>query len=237
MKYSLIGHGAEAKIYLIETDNKENNKFIFNFDKEFLNNLEISSNEFKIEYEKNKIVLKYRYNKKYRNEIIDKEFRKYRTRIESKILKKLESLINIPKLIYSDEDNGIIIMEYIEGYKLSEYLEKIDYENILYEIGKYIGTMHKNKIVHGDLTTGNIIYNGKIYFIDFGLSFFSTKIEDFAVDLHLFKETFESNHWKISDKFDLVLEGYKGGFKEKYNDVFKRLKVVESRGRYKSILF
>ncbi|MGC9133586.1 MAG: KEOPS complex kinase/ATPase Bud32 [Nanopusillaceae archaeon] len=237
MKYSLIGHGAEAKIYLIETDNKENNKFIFNFDKEFLNNLEISSNEFKIEYEKNKIVLKYRYNKKYRNEIIDKEFRKYRTRIESKILKKLESLINIPKLIYSDEDNGIIIMEYIEGYKLSEYLEKIDYENILYEIGKYIGTMHKNKIVHGDLTTGNIIYNGKIYFIDFGLSFFSTKIEDFAVDLHLFKETFESNHWKISDKFDLVLEGYKEGFKEKYNDVFKRLKVVESRGRYKSILF
>jgi Kae1-associated kinase Bud32 len=237
MKYNLIGHGAEAKIYLIETNDKENDKFIFKFDKEILNNLGINSDEFKIEYEKNKIVLKYRYKKKYRNEMIDKEFRKYRTRIESKILKKLENLINVPKLIYSNEDNGIIVMEYIEGYKLSEYLEKLDYENILYEIGKYIGIMHKNKIVHGDLTTGNIIYNGKIYFIDFGLSFFSTKIEDFAVDLHLFKETFESNHWKISDKFNLVLEGYKEGFKEKYNDVFKRLKIVESRGRYKSILF
>ncbi|BFI73712.1 O-sialoglycoprotein endopeptidase [Nanoarchaeota archaeon] len=236
MKYNLIGHGAEAKIYLIESEEK-NEKYIFNFNKEFLNELNINSPEFKIEYEKNKIVLKYRYKKKYRNEIIDKEFRKYRTRIERKILERLYNLINIPKLLYYNEDNGIIIMEYIEGYKLSEYLEKLNYEEILYNIGKYIGIMHKNKIVHGDLTTGNIIYNGNIYFIDFGLSFFSNRIEDYAVDLHLFKETFESNHWRISDKFNIILEGYKEGFPEKYNEILHRLKVVESRGRYKSILF
>ncbi|MGC9079505.1 MAG: KEOPS complex kinase/ATPase Bud32 [Nanopusillaceae archaeon] len=238
MKFTLIGHGAEAKIYLIETEEKSD-YYIFNFTPEILKEMEIEIKEpFSIKYIENKIILKYRYKKKYRNEIIDYEFRKNRTRIERKILNKLKNVINIPELIYYDDENGIIIMEYIDGYKLSEYLEKLDYEKILYEIGKNIGLIHKNKIVHGDITTGNIIYkNGKIYFIDFGLSFFSNRIEDFAVDLHLFKETFGSNHWRISDKFDIVLEGYKEGFPEKYDDIFKRLKVVESRGRYKSILF
>jgi Kae1-associated kinase Bud32 len=238
MEYKLIGHGAEAKIYLIESNKKENNKYIFEFNKDFLNELEIDSEEFKIENDKNKIVLKYRYKKKYRNELIDKEFRKYRTRIEARILEKLYNYISVPRLLYKNEENGIIVMEYIEGYNLAKYLEKLNYEEILYNIGKYIGLIHKNKIVHGDLTTGNMIYNnGKIYFIDFGLSFFSNRIEDYAVDLHLFKELFESNHWRISDKFSLILEGYKESFPEKYDEVFHRLKVVESRGRYKSILF
>ena len=238
MEYKLIGHGAEAKIYLIESNKKENDKYIFEFNKDFLNKLEIDSEEFKIENDKNKIVLKYRYKKKYRNELIDKEFRKYRTRIEARILEKLYNYINVPRLLYKNEENGIIVMEYIEGYNLAKYLEKLNYEEILYNIGKYIGLIHKNKIVHGDLTTGNMIYNnGKIFFIDFGLSFFSNRIEDYAVDLHLFKELFESNHWRISDKFSLILEGYKESFSEKYDEVFHRLKVVESRGRYKSILF
>jgi len=209
-----------------------------NLIKIFLNKLGIDSEEFKIENDKNKIVLKYRYKKKYRNELIDKEFRKYRTRIEAKILEKLYNYINVPKLLYKNEENGIIIMEYIAGYNLATSFEKLTYEEILYNIGKYVGLIHKNKIVHGDLTTGNMIYNnGKIYFIDFGLSFFSNRIEDYAVDLHLFKELFESNHWRISDKFSLILEGYKESFLKKYEEVFHRLKVVESRGRYKSILF
>ena len=55
MEYKLIGHGAEAKIYLIESDKKENEKYIFEFNKDFLDKLEINSEEFKIEDNKNKI--------------------------------------------------------------------------------------------------------------------------------------------------------------------------------------
>src|SRR4030042_1167648 len=45
-------------------------------------------------------------------------------------------------------------------------------------------------IINGDLTTSNMILNpdNKLYFIDFGLSFHSNKIEDKAVDLHLLKQ-------------------------------------------------
>ncbi|BBL45497.1 serine/threonine protein kinase [Nanobdella aerobiophila] len=237
MKYELIGHGAEAKLYLIETNEKKDN-YIFRFNKDLLKKLDIDYKEFEINYKENKIILKYRYKKKYRNEIIDNRLRKYRTRIEIKILEKLYNKVNVPELIYNDEDFGIIIMSYIDGYKLSEYIEKLDYNNILYNIGKSIGIMHKNNIVHGDLTTANMIYkDNNIYFIDFGLSFFSKRIEDFAVDIHLFKEIFKSNHWKIYGSFNKFIEGYKESFNDRYKDIIDRLKKVEARGRYKSILF
>ncbi|WP_231434194.1 protein kinase family protein [Candidatus Nanopusillus massiliensis] len=129
-------------------------------------------------------------------------------------------------------------MEYIEGYNLAKYLEKLNYEEILYNIGKYIGLIHKNKTCTWRFNYWKYEFNnGKIYFIDFGLSFFSNRIADYAVDIHLFKELFDPNHWRIYDKFSLILEGYRESFSEKYDEIFHRLKVVESRGRYKSILF
>ena len=57
------------------------------------------------------------------------------------------------------------------------------------EIGKLVGMMHKNGIMHGDLTTSNfILYKNKVYVIDFGLSQKTIKSEDHAVDLRLIKE-------------------------------------------------
>ena len=73
---------------------------------------------------------------------------------------------------------------------------------------------------------------GKIYFIDFGLSFISPKIEDKAVDLHLLKQAIESKHYKIQEEaFKYVLDGYKKY--SKADEVIKRLQVVESRGKNK----
>ena len=72
--------------------------------------------------------------------------------------------------------------------------------------------------------------NKEIYFIDFGLSFFSQKIEDKAVDLHLLKQALESKHYKIWEKcFKEVLEGYKAA--KDYNEVMARFEKVEKRGR------
>ena len=93
--------------------------------------------------------------------------------------------------------------------------------------------MHNNNIIHGDLTTSNMILENEIYFIDFGLSFFSDKTEDKAVDLHLLRHALESKHHKIFEKsFKAVLNGYKSKCR-KYNETIKRLEKVESRGRYK----
>jgi Kae1-associated kinase Bud32 len=88
-------------------------------------------------------------------------------------------------------------------------------------------------IIHGDLTTSNMILNSEVFFIDFGLSFFSEKVEDKAVDLHLLRQALESKHYKVWEEcFTAVRQGYEGTA----NDaelVLKRLEVVESRGRYK----
>ena len=72
----------------------------------------------------------------------------------------------------------------------------------------------------------------KIFFIDFGLSFFSDKTEDKAVDLHLLKKALESKHYKIFEEcFKAALEGYKKS--DNYEAIIKRFQIVEKRGRYK----
>ncbi|MEM4680413.1 MAG: KEOPS complex kinase/ATPase Bud32 [Nanopusillaceae archaeon] len=232
-----IFRGAESKIFLLE-GLKDNNEFIFNLDKKKLREIlnEDVDNEIYFKYTEKFTILKARYRKNYRNYIIDKEFRKHRTRREVKIINKLKESINVPEIIFFDEDLGIIVMEYIEGERVSNILEKLNHENILYKIGEQVGIIHNNKIVHGDLTTSNIlIKNEIIYLIDFGLSYFSARIEDFAVDLHLFKESFESRHWKICDSFKNFLEGYK---RSNLNSerVIKKLEEIERRGRYKNII-
>jgi len=61
--------------------------------------------------------------------------------------------------------------------------------------------MHKNGIMHGDLTTSNfILVKGKISVIDFGLALRTQKPEDHAVDLRLFKEILNSAHEDIASK-------------------------------------
>jgi len=178
-------------------------------------------------------IIKDRIKKSYRLKEIDEKLRKFRTKREAKVLEKL-SAINFPcpKLIHSDSKE-IIEMEHIEGPKLRDIIEKNDYLKLSKELGKKIAIMHNNNIIHGDLTTSNMLLNKEIYFIDFGLSFFSHKTEDKAVDLHLLKQALDSKHYKIFEKcFKEVLKSYK---KECVNgeEVITRLEKVESRGRYK----
>lgn len=179
-------------------------------------------------------ILKERFAKTYRIKEIDDKLRGSRTRREAKILQKLE-VINFPapKLIKSDDKENILI-EKIEGRLVKDVLENSDYVKLCSEIGKKVAVLHNNLIIHGDLTTSNMIYNKEIYFIDFGLSFFSEKAEDKAVDLHLLKEALESKHYKIWEEcFKSALEAYR---KEaaKSVETLKRLEAVEKRGRYRA---
>ena len=179
-------------------------------------------------------VIKDRFEKDYRIKEIDKRLRKSRTKREAKIFDKL-SLIDFPapKLIESD-DKQKIVMDFVKGPKVRDILEKSDYKKLSSEIGKKIAILHNNNIIHGDLTTSNMILSNEVYFIDFGLSFFSHKIEDKAVDLHLLKQALESKHYRVwEDCFKAALEGYKTECRD-CSEVLKRLERVEGRGRYKS---
>mgnify|MGYP001561246109 CR=1 FL=1 len=179
--------------------------------------------------EKNKLI-KHRIPKSYRIKEIDDKLRKFRTRREGKILEKAS--INVPKIFKIDDKDMKIEMEFIPGKLLKDILDDLsisERNKICKQIGEEISKLHEQSIIHGDLTTSNLIYyNKKIYFIDFGLSFFSHKIEDKAVDLHLLKQALESKHYKhFESTFKAILSAYKN------KEVLSRLEIVEKRGRYK----
>lgn len=210
--------------------------------------------EAKIFSNKNKII-KERTKKSYRLPILDEKLRKQRTKKEAKLLEKLQSIIPVPKIIHSS--NYEITMQKIQGKKLSESLDKLkNSSETCKEIGKNIAKLHDEGIIHGDLTTSNMILSNKtrqrsrpissnsvgqaggeespqVVFIDFGLSFHSNKIEDKAVDLHLIKQALEAKHYKHAEKFFAqVLKGYKSS--KNFSLVIKQLEKVERRGRYKA---
>ena len=179
-----------------------------------------------------KDIIKDRIKKNYRIKEIDEPLRKFRTKREAKILEKLAAIdFPAPKLIKLDKYN--LRMENIKGKKVRDVLEKKDYIKISKEIGEKLAILHNNHIIHGDLTTSNMILEKEIYFIDFGLSFFSHKIEDMAVDLHLLKQALESKHFRIWEKcFNAALKSYKQ-YADNSEEILKRLDQVEGRGRNK----
>ena len=178
-------------------------------------------------------IKKIRSKKGYRLEAIDNFLRKSRTRKEARILGKLPKEILHPALIKTDEQKATIEMEFIDGKKVRDIL---DFNlGLCPEIGRKIALMHNAGIIHGDLTTSNMICKDKkLYLIDFGLSFFSDKTEDKAVDLHLLKQALESKHYKVYEQaFSLVLEGYKEEAKD-FSQVISKFRQVEQRGRNKA---
>ncbi|MBI5803662.1 Kae1-associated serine/threonine protein kinase [Candidatus Pacearchaeota archaeon] len=183
------------------------------------------------------IVLKRRDAKGYRIKELDEKIRKLRTRREARLLEKAGKIICVPRVLKIDERNKEIDFEFISGDKLSESLDEMaNWKEVCFAVGENIAKLHDAEIIHGDLTTSNMIWSEKeksLYFIDFGLGFGNGRIEDKAVDLYLLKGALEAKHfghWK--EFFESVLEGYKKTSKP-WKEVLKRLEKVEKRGRYK----
>ncbi|RME55283.1 Kae1-associated serine/threonine protein kinase [Candidatus Woesearchaeota archaeon] len=187
-------------------------------------------------YLKDNKIIKERIKKTYRHEDIDKKIRKKNTRFEARLLKKVAGIIPVPKVLNHCDKAMLIEMEFIEGKKLRDVvneMSKDERKKVFKRVGKKVAKLHNNNIIHGDLTTSNMIIREKIYFIDFGLGFISTKVEDKAVDLHLLKQALESKHHEhFEEIMDAVMDGYKEEIKE-FKMVHERLMKVESRGRYK----
>lgn len=188
-------------------------------------------------YKERDYIIKSRVPKSYRLKILDDKIRKQRTKAEKKLLEKASKIINTPKPMH-DSNIYQISMPFIYGEKLSENLDKFHLEKqkeICRKIGESIAKLHHAEIIHGDLTTSNIILvEDKIFLIDFGLGFISQKPEDKAIDLHLLKQALEAKHfmhWEIL--FKEITNGYLLINSENAKKVLERLKAVEKRGRYK----
>ncbi|MCS7096010.1 MAG: Kae1-associated kinase Bud32 [Candidatus Bathyarchaeota archaeon] len=205
----LIKKGAEAWIYLAEWHGRE-------------------------------VVIKRRLPKSYRIPELDEQIRIHRTIREPQLMHEAKKAgVPTPTIYFVDVKEATIIMERVEGEQVKLLLDLIPDEEklkICYEIGMLIGKLHRNGIIHGDLTTSNMIQNlyGKIFFIDFGLGEKTHEVEARGVDLHLMRRALNSSHFSYAKEcFDAIIKGYSNVLGDAAaGEVMEKIKEIERRGRY-----
>jgi len=180
----------------------------------------------------NNTLIKERIRKGYRLEKIDMPLRRKRTRNEATLIREARRAgINVPKIL--EEEDYVIKMEFINGKRVKEALSEGNYKEICTKIAEFIARLHESDIIHGDLTTSNMLLPGsEIYFIDFGLGFRSKRTEDKAMDLFLLHEALESTHFALLNKaWNIILKVYAKNYGEA-TAVMDALQKIEKRRRY-----
>jgi Kae1-associated kinase Bud32 len=174
-----------------------------------------------------KTIIKTRVHKRYRLKEIDEALRRDRTRTEARLISEARRC-GVPTPIIRDVTEFEIKMEYINGTALKNIIDPALSE----QAGELVGKLHSCGIVHGDLTTSNIMFrDGKLFLIDFGLAYIDGTLEARGVDIHVLFQTFESTH----EGHEELIEAFKNGYKRTFSgadEVIKRVSEIESRGRY-----
>ncbi|KAK4546816.1 hypothetical protein LTR36_001548 [Oleoguttula mirabilis] len=178
----------------------------------------------------------------------------------------------VPAVLALDWERGWLVTEWIDGVtvKLGIYQRDLAADEgvlrgLLGRIGRVVGLLHLAGVVHGDLTTSNMMLRptrtpgtnadamaraeeergeveveggleGDIVLIDFGLATQSVSDEDRAVDLYVLERAFGSTHPKEEGQFDEVLKAYGESMGKPGKVVLRRLEDVRMRGRKKSML-
>ena len=184
-------------------------------------------------------ILKIRKKKDYRVHSLDMRIRTLRTIREAKMISETKSFgITTPLVYFVDEKKCKIYFQLIKG-KLVRDLPLNKIIKTCKEIGKIVGTLHKNGIMHGDLTTSNFILSNRgLVILDFGLSQKTDKVDDYAIDLRLFKEVLNSAHAQIvEDAWISFVLGYGKILGPVLTEkVLSHVSVIEKRGRYANVV-
>jgi len=187
------------------------------------------------EWRGRKAVIKHRVPKGYRLAELDERIRKQRMRAEVRLMASARKAgVAVPIIYDADVANHKIIMQFIEGPQAKEAIDAAapeERKRLCQELGRCAGKLHNGDIVHGDLTTSNVIVAGDLFMIDFSMGEMTPEAEKKAVDLHLLKEAFQSAHSAHMDCFESVLEGYRAEYPGA-REIEKVVGQVEKRGRY-----
>jgi TP53 regulating kinase-like protein len=185
-----------------------------------------------------KALLKRRGVKKYRHPQIDRDIRRYRTLHEADLLHRAkEAGVPTPLIYQLDPEGATIVMEYIEGTKVKDVISKLSLEenrSLFRLIGEESGRLHRASLIHGDLTTSNMIKDGdRVVFIDFGLGEVSKEVEKRGVDFNLMVRMLTSTHYFIMEPLlESFKEGYRKAMGTEAEGVFQRADEIRRRGRY-----
>ncbi|HWR26008.1 MAG TPA: bifunctional N(6)-L-threonylcarbamoyladenine synthase/serine/threonine protein kinase [Methanosarcina sp.] len=174
-----------------------------------------------------KVLVKERIPKAYRHKEIDENIRKERTRTEARMMSEARRS-GVPTPIIYDIEAFKLKMQYIEGVPI-KYLINPELSE---KIGVLVGKLHSSGIIHGDLTTSNLMLSGeRLYLLDFGLAYFDKGVEARGVDVHVLFQTFESTHKNPQALIEAFKKGYQSTFIDS-KDVLKRVEEIKKRARY-----
>ncbi len=172
-------------------------------------------------------VRKSRMAKGYRVPELDRQIRQERTLRESRIISEARRF-GVPTPIICDISCYDLFMEHIVGSKLKDVITK----ELAEQAGEVVGRLHSGGIVHGDLTTSNmIVREGRICLIDFGLAYHDQSIEAQGVDVHVLFQTLASTH----DRSDELRLAFVAGYRRtngRWEAVLERVEQIKARGRY-----
>ena len=189
-----------------------------------------------------KAVVKRRVRKKYRVPQLDERIRRERTIRESHAISDVKRAgIRAPSVIEIDLKDFAISMSYVEGTVARAALDstsKRESSKILCEVGEQLGLLHGFGMVHGDMTTSNIIISteGHPFLVDFGMSSHSTEAEDRGTDLHLLQRSIATSHLiNLKHGEKPIQEGYRKALGTDAKSSFRKQKEIARRGRYFAI--
>ena len=190
------------------------------------------------DWHERKVIVKVRIPKKYRPEALDMQIRSYRT-VHELMHEAKQAGVVTPLIYMVNVPQAAIVMEYVEGQQVKQLLNaagKHERHGLCVRIGESTARLHRHGLIHGDLTTSNMILNpeGKLFFVDFGLGEKNIELEAQGVDLHLLKRALQSTHYQFWEEcFHSVLCGYTSilGI-EQAEKVYEKIREIERRGRY-----
>ncbi|MGQ9587428.1 MAG: KEOPS complex kinase/ATPase Bud32 [Thermoplasmata archaeon] len=182
------------------------------------------------------VVFKQRVVKSYRHPTLDKSLQTFRIKNEVRLMFEARRAgIAVPVIYSVDLAENRIVMEEIKGMRVKDALEDLpqrEAEEVCRRIGEMAAKLHANDIVHGDLTTSNMLLDGdRIVLIDFSLGSKTSELEDKGVDMHLLEEAFHSAHYRRSELYELVRDSYVTAYPGGA-EVLRKVREIEKRGRY-----
>ena len=189
----------------------------------------------RVEWHGRDAVEKIRHPKAYRHLTIDDELRKARLRMEVRLMSEARRHgVSVPVVYDVDLRGHRLVMEFVDGPTVKDVLQKrlAEPRLVAFAIGQMVGALHASGLVHGDLTTSNMIWRGeRIHVIDFSMGERTSSLESQGVDLRLLKEAWTSAHYDLADLFEDVLAAYREAY-PKAGAAFAKLREIEDRGRY-----
>jgi Kae1-associated kinase Bud32 len=182
------------------------------------------------------VVVKQRVVKGYRHPTLDRSLQGFRIKNEARLMMEARRAgIAVPVIYSVDFASNRIVMEEVKGVRVKDALNVLplaDARKVCETIGGIAANLHASDIVHGDLTTSNMLLEGeRIVLIDFSLGSKTSELEDKGVDMHLLEEAFHSAHHERSELFEAVKTAYTKTYKQG-SQVLAKVREIEKRGRY-----